>query len=71
MSWAMGLFAPVIGAPLIVIGIPIFCYPRLDARKARSNRNKEKVTAPINGWCHAYGPRCERAFGEMKHTQSD
>jgi protein-S-isoprenylcysteine O-methyltransferase Ste14 len=34
MSWAMGLFAPVVGAPLIVIGIPIFCYRLIGREEA-------------------------------------
>jgi protein-S-isoprenylcysteine O-methyltransferase Ste14 len=34
MSWAMGLFAPAIGAPLIVMGIPLFCYRLIGREEA-------------------------------------
>jgi len=34
MSWAMGLFAPGIGWPLIVIGIPLFCYRLIGREEA-------------------------------------
>jgi len=45
MSWALSLFAPLIGWPLIVIGIPLFCYrligreeAALDAEQGESYR---------------------------------
>ena len=34
MSWAVGLFAPLIGWPLMVIGIPIFCYRLIGREEA-------------------------------------
>jgi protein-S-isoprenylcysteine O-methyltransferase Ste14 len=34
MSWAMSLFAPVMGWPLIVIGIPLFCYRLIGREEA-------------------------------------
>lgn len=34
MSWAAGLFAPAIGWPLIVVGIPLFCYRLIGREEA-------------------------------------
>jgi protein-S-isoprenylcysteine O-methyltransferase Ste14 len=34
MSWAVSLFAPVLGWPLIVVGIPIFCYRLIGREEA-------------------------------------
>src|SRR5690349_14320888 len=34
MSWAMSLFAPVMGWPLIVIGTPLFCYRLIGREEA-------------------------------------
>jgi protein-S-isoprenylcysteine O-methyltransferase Ste14 len=34
MSWAVGLFAPLMGWPLMVIGIPIFCYRLIGREEA-------------------------------------
>jgi protein-S-isoprenylcysteine O-methyltransferase Ste14 len=34
MSWAMSLFAPMVGWPLIVIGIPLFCYRLIGREEA-------------------------------------
>lgn len=34
MSWAVSLFAPAIGWPLMVIGIPLFCYRLIGREEA-------------------------------------
>lgn len=34
MAWAMSFFLPVIGSPIVVIGIPLFCYRLIGREEA-------------------------------------
>jgi len=61
MSWAMGLFAPGIGWPLIVIGIPLFCYRLIGREEAALETERERITAPSSARFPAFGLPCERA----------